>query len=51
MNKEELLQALACFGCEDREDCESIIFEHGKEWCEEKYKKAIRFVKRIGLSN
>lgn len=46
MNKEELLQALSCFGCEYKEDCEYIGFAHGKEWCMEKYKDAVRLLRR-----
>lgn len=51
MNKEELLQALACFGCKYKDDCESVGFAHGKEWYEEKYEDAILIVNKIGLTN
>ena len=48
VEKEDLLQNLACFGCEYKEDCEDN-FEHGHTHCDEKYKDAINFANRIKL--
>lgn len=48
--KEDLLQNLACFGCEYKEDCESE-FEHGHSQCDEKYESALRFANRVKLIN
>ena len=42
MNEEELLQALACYGCEFKGDCEED-FQHGHNWCEEMYSRAKEF--------
>lgn len=49
MNEEELLQALACYGCEFKDDCveECEDFEHGHAWCDEMYKRAKGFKEDI----
>ena len=48
--KEDLLQKLACFGCEYKEDCVEE-FEHGHSQCDEKYNDAYTFARMIKLIN
>lgn len=51
IEKEDLLQNLACFGCEYKEDCEDEFenFEHGHTQCEIKYEDAINFASKNRL--
>ena len=50
IEKEDLLQKLACFGCEYKEDCVEE-FEHGHSQCDEKYNEAYTFARIIKLIN